>query len=87
MSGTKYASAVAAIKAMENNLLTKADMEQLINAGGNAEVDSLINARRSGAVEITAESVWDMLMEYASDCEEMKISRIDIFIKKTIIKA
>ena len=73
MSSTKYASAVAAIKAMENTLLTKADMEQLINAGGNAEADSLIAAKRSGSGELTAEGVCTMLREYAPDCDEMKI--------------
>ena len=32
MNGTKYADAVGAVRAMENTLLGKSDIEQLINA-------------------------------------------------------
>ena len=46
MSTTKYASAVAAVKAMEGTLLTRNDMEQLIGASGQSEFSALLTAKK-----------------------------------------
>lgn len=74
MGGTKYANAVAAVKAMENFLLTRSDLDQLISAATAAEMESLISARRgSGNEELTLEGVWEMIRGYAPDCDELKI--------------
>ncbi len=71
MSTTKYASAVGAVKAMENALFTRNDMEQLINASSTAEINSLISAKKGGTVSL--ESVWEMLRDYAPDSRELEI--------------
>ena len=47
MNGTKYANAVGAVRAMENTLLSKSDIEQMINARSKAEISS-ISASKSG---------------------------------------
>ncbi|MBQ8960675.1 MAG: V-type ATPase subunit [Ruminococcus sp.] len=74
MSTTKYANAVAAIKAMENFLLTRNDLEQLISASTAEEMESLISARRgSGSEELTLEGVWEMIRGYAPDSDELKV--------------
>ncbi|MBR0142177.1 MAG: V-type ATPase subunit, partial [Ruminococcus sp.] len=74
MGGTKYAKAVAAIKAMENFFLTHSDIEQLINASGKAEMNSILASKKSGGAETDSlESVWNTLMDYAPECQELKI--------------
>lgn len=72
MSTTKYANAVGAVKAMENTLLTRNDMEQFINASSTAEINSLISAKKGGE-NISAESVWEMIHGYAPDSRELEI--------------
>ncbi|MDE6788444.1 MAG: V-type ATPase subunit [Ruminococcus sp.] len=72
MSTIKYANAVAAVKAMENTLLTRNDMEQFINAASASEIDSLISAKKGGN-NISAESVWEMIHDYAPDSRELEI--------------
>jgi V/A-type H+-transporting ATPase subunit C len=49
MSTTKYANAVAAVKAMENTLLTRADIDQLINTRTRAEFRSALAAKNTAA--------------------------------------
>ena len=73
MSGTKYANAVAAVKAMENTLLSRSDIEQLINASTSAETESLLNAKRGTSEEFSLETVWELISGYAPDSEELKI--------------
>lgn len=73
MSGTKYANAVAAVKAMENTLLSRSDIEQLINASTSAETESLLNAKRGTSDEFSLETVWELISGYAPDSEELKI--------------
>ncbi len=74
MSGTKYASAVAAVKAMENTLLTHTDIDQLINASGKNEIKNLIASKKGTDSEnASLQEVWNMLHDYAPDCEELKI--------------
>lgn len=72
MSTTKYANAVAAVKAMENTLLTRNDLEQFINAPSKAETDSLISAKKGGNT-VSLESVWEMIRDYAPDSKELEI--------------
>ena len=74
MGGTKYAKAVAAIKAMENYFLTHNDIEQLINASGKSEMDSVLASKKGNGNETDSlENVWATLMDYAPECKELKI--------------
>ncbi len=89
MNGTKYANAVGAVRAMENALLTKNDIEQLINSKGKAERESII-ASKSGTSNVeTMEAVWEMLHEYAPDCKELEILlyKNDFHNLKAVLKA
>lgn len=71
MSTIKYANAVAAVKAMENTLLTRNDMEQFISASSADEINSLISAKKGDTVSL--ENVWEMLRDYAPDSRELEI--------------
>lgn len=71
MGNTSYASAVAAVRAMENSLLTHSDIEQLIASNSKAEYNSLISAK--GSEQATLEDVWDMLRAYAPNDRELEI--------------
>ena len=71
MGNTSYASAVAAVRAMENSLLTHSDIEQLIASKSKAEYNSLISAK--GSEQATLEDVWDMLRAYAPNDRELEI--------------
>ncbi|MCM1529967.1 MAG: V-type ATPase subunit [Alistipes sp.] len=72
MSTTKYANAVAAVKAMENTLMTRNELEQLINAQGKAETEAILNSK-SGGENADPSAVWTMLREYAPDSRELEI--------------
>ena len=72
MSTIKYANAVAAISAMENTLLSRSDIEQLINCATKAEFENLIASKRGGE-DFTLEGVWEMLRGYAPECKELEI--------------
>lgn len=87
MSTIKYANAVAAVKAMENTLLTKKDMEQFISAASADEINSLVSAKKGGNVSL--ESVWEMLRDYAPDSRELEILlyRNDFHNLKAALKA
>ena len=90
MNGTKYANAVGAVRAMENTLLGKSDMEQLINARSKAEVNSIIASKNGGVAKSEdLEDVWNMLREYAPDCKELEILlyRNDFHNLKAVLKA
>ncbi|MBQ8582799.1 MAG: V-type ATPase subunit [Ruminococcus sp.] len=69
--GTEYASAVAAVRAMECSLLSPADIEQLIGADSAEEFNGLLDAKKSAQSSLT--EVWEMLRSYAPDNEELKI--------------
>lgn len=71
MGNTSYASAVAAVRAMENSLLTHSDIEQLIASKSKAEYNSLISAK--GSEQATLEDVWEMLRAYAPNDRELEI--------------
>ena len=74
MSTTKYANAVAAIRAMENSLLSRNDLDQLINSATRNERENIIASKRgSGQENMTLEGVWETLRAYAPDCRELEI--------------
>ena len=74
MGTMKYANAVAAVRAMETFLMSRNDIEQLINANSGTELENLIASKRgTGNGEFSMESVWDMLKGYAPDCKELEI--------------
>ena len=90
MNGTKYANAVGAVRAMENTLLSRSDIEQLINARSKAEINSIIASKNSGGANAeNLEDVWNMLMEYAPDCKELEILlyKNDFHNLKAVLKA
>lgn len=90
MNGTKYANAVGAVRAMENTLLGKSDIDQLINARSKAEVDSIMASKSgTGAKADGLAEVWEMLREYAPDCKELEILlyRNDFHNLKAALKA
>lgn len=84
---TEYASAVAAVKAMESTLMTQTDIEQLINTSSKSERQAIINSRNGEAQDIS--DVWEMLMTFASDSKELKILlyRNDFHNLKAVLKA
>ncbi|MBO7473456.1 MAG: V-type ATPase subunit [Ruminococcus sp.] len=90
MNGTKYADAVGAIRAMENTLLTKNDIDQLINSRSRSEADAVISSR-AGSISATdtLKAVWEMLKGYAPGCKELEILlyRNDFHNLKAVLKA
>lgn len=84
---TEYASAVAAVKAMESTLMTQNDIEQLINTSTKSERQALIDSRNGDVKNIS--DVWEMLMTFASDSKELKILlyRNDFHNLKAVLKA
>ena len=59
---------------MENSLLSRSDIEQLIGAATRNERDNIIASKRgTGAEELTLEGVWDTIRGYAPDCRELDI--------------
>lgn len=90
MTGTKYANAVGAIRAMENSLLSKSDIDQLINSTGKAEIESILAAKNGiGANNDSLVDVWNMIRGYAPDCRELEILlyRNDFHNLKAVLKA
>jgi V/A-type H+-transporting ATPase subunit C len=84
---TKYASAVAAVKAMETTLLTGSDIEQLINARTLKETEALLAAKKTPGSSLS--DVWEMLRSSAPDSRELKILlyRNDFHNLKAVLKA
>lgn len=89
MSGTSYASAVAAVKAMESSLLTLSDIEQLISARSNQEAEAILASKGGAGGRETLSDVWEMLCSYAPDSPELKILlyRNDFHNLKAVLKA
>ncbi|WP_164169451.1 V-type ATPase subunit [Ruminococcus flavefaciens] len=89
MNGTKYANAVGAVRAMENTLLSKSDIEQMINARSKAEISSISASKSGTSKPDDLNDVWAMLMEYAPDCKELEILlyRNDFHNLKAVLKA
>jgi len=83
----KYANAVAAVKAMENTLLTRSDIDQMISARTRAEAEAIASAKTSGNDSL--EKVWEMLSSYAPDDRELRILlyRNDFHDLKAVLKA
>ncbi|MDE6775553.1 MAG: V-type ATPase subunit [Ruminococcus sp.] len=86
---TRYADAVAAVKAMENLLMNRSDIEQLINASGKAEFDALLSSKRGISDEFSTESVWEFIHSYAPESRELEILlyRNDFHNLKAALKA
>ena len=86
---TRYADAVAAVKALEGGLLTRSDMEQLISAAGRSELDTLIRSKKGTDTSLSLESVWDLIHGYAPDCKDLQILlyRNDFHNLKAALKA
>lgn len=90
MTGTKYANAVAAIRAMETSLLGRSDIDQLINSASMAEAESILAAKNGSVANAdTLEDVWKMIRGYAPDCKELEILlyRNDFHNLKAVLKA
>ena len=89
MNGTKYANAVGAVRAMENTLLSKNDIDQLINSKSRAEMEAVIASKVGSSSSETLVSVWEMLREYAPGCKELEILlyRNDFHNLKAVLKA
>lgn len=90
MSTTKYANAVAAVKAMENSLLSRADIDQLINTRTYAEYKSALASKYGASGEGESLSdVWEMLTSYAPDSQELRLLayRNDFHNLKAALKA
>lgn len=87
MSSTEYASAVAAVKAMESSLITQSEFEQLINARSVSEMESVLSAGK--AEHTSLEDVWETLQNFAPDSRELKILlyRNDFHNLKAALKA
>lgn len=83
--GTEYASAVSAVRAMENSLFTHSDLEQLIKARNRNEFDTLMTSKNTSGLP----EVWDMLRTYAPDSRELEILlyRNDFHNLKAVLKA
>lgn len=80
---TKYANAVAAVRAMENTLLTQSDMERMAAAKDVAAIaEILISCGKAVpknkdellcALDGELESVWEFLSDYAPENPELEI--------------
>ncbi len=90
MSGIKYAKAVAALRAMESSLLSRNDIDQLIASRSKAEMNALLASKKNtDTPQSTLKDVWELIRNYAPDCEELKILlyRNDFHNLKAVIKA
>ncbi|SFW13783.1 V0D/AC39 family V-type ATPase subunit [Ruminococcus flavefaciens] len=89
MNDTKYANAVGTVRAMENSLLTRTDIDQLINSRNKAEISSIIQSRSGSSSSESLSDVWAMLRAYAPDCKELPILlyRNDFHNLKAVLKA
>lgn len=90
MSGTNYANAVGAIRAMEGSLLTRNDIDQLIGARTGQDLKAMLASKKnSDTPQSTMAEIWALIQNYASDSEELKILlyRNDFHNLKAVIKA
>ncbi|MBR4628148.1 MAG: V-type ATPase subunit [Ruminococcus sp.] len=87
MSATEYASAVAAVKAMESGLLTHSDIDQLIGTSALSDMRTLLDSKLS--FPKTMEEVWGLLTSYAPGNETLKILlyRNDFHNLKAVLKS
>lgn len=87
MSKTKYAYAVAAVKAMESSLLSHAEIDRLINSASASEVGAMLSA--AGDQIGSLEGVWQMIHDYAPDDKglEILLYKNDFHNVKAVLKA
>lgn len=87
---TEYAMAVSAVKAMENTLLNRADIEQLINSSGKSAMNNVLSAKRgAGNENISLQDVWNLIKGYAPDCKiiDILLYKNDFHNLKAVLKA
>lgn len=80
---TKYANAVAAVRAMESTLLTQSDMERMAAAKDTAEIAEILNSCGKAlpkdkeellcTLDNELQSVWEFLCDYAPGNPELEI--------------
>lgn len=80
---TKYANAVAAVRAMENTLLIQADIERMAAAKNVAEIAEILTSCGKTvpkskddllcALDVELEDVWEFLSDYAPENKELEI--------------
>ena len=70
-------------------MLTKTDIDQLINSRNKAEISSIIQSRSGSSSSESLSDVWAMLRAYAPDCKELPILlyRNDFHNLKAVLKA
>ena len=87
MRSTEFASAVAAVKAMESSLLSRSDIDQLINTSTPSELKAYLDSKL--APPVSMEDVWVMLSGYAPDNDVLKILlyKNDFHNLKAVLKA
>lgn len=87
MSKTKYAYAVAAVKAMEGSLLSRGEIDRLINSASASEVNAILSA--SGSDTGSLEDTWQMIRNYAPDDKglEILLYKNDFHNVKAVLKA
>lgn len=84
---TEYASAAAAVKAMESSLLTYSDIEQLIGARSVSDFNALLSSKTGEGQSLA--QVWETIRELAPGCKELNILlyRNDFHNLKAALKA
>ena len=87
MSKTKYAYAVAAIKALESSLLSRSEIDRLINSASASEVGAMLTA--AGDETGSIEGTWQMIRNYAPDDKglEILLYKNDFHNVKAVLKA
>lgn len=83
MSTTDYASAVAAVRAMEGSLLSSSDIERMAKSGDFSEIAAVLSSHgrnvpeNSAALSKTLDSeldeVWSFICELTGGCAELEI--------------
>lgn len=83
MRDTGYASAVAAVRALEVRLLAPQDIDRMISAKDMKEAAAVLSSRGrsipesesdiSDVLERELEETWDFIRSYAPDCRELEI--------------
>lgn len=96
---TDFASAVAAVRAMENTLLSSSDIDRMARSGSYSEIAAVLNSRGKNVPENRTdfynslddelERVWSFIRDMTGDCRELEILlyRNDFHNLKAALKA
>lgn len=99
MSNTQYAFAVAKVRQLENNLLSRAQLDQMINASDISEIIAVLSQKgwQTGEDSTDLErllnnelnSAWELVNELAPDSAELKtiVVKNDFHNLKVAVKA